>query len=652
MTPWRERWDGSSNLGWRPFPRGSLEQAVFRFLAEERWEARRTRETLSDETGAFRFEGLPESTEYLIAAESTGWAIRPFQGANQCVFPGDQVAFLASEAGEQPSGTRISFLFLLPDGTEFEEGILEIQNLGSVRGRVVSAPWRRSEPVVLEAGVHIIQARAEHRGELYCSDPVVVAVPRNENGAIALELRIAAGIYGEVLVPSESTIEDVPVYLRRVFRGQRPPSLDWSVTGKPVSRGSGFRYSFQDLPPGLYHLAATWGPRGTIAAEALVEVGEEPVRQDLELRSPEAGLGFVIRALDPGGDPVPFCASMETYQRKEARAWSGNTIDLRSAPGEDGAPRFLPTRALDSIDTREAAGWILRLFAGSYGWLCRPIDPWREREVSVRFEEPATLAVTIEGYRESKYPRGEVTLELHATLDAPDGPLEYERVAWERPDDAGRALFRIVQPGRYVLRASFDFGPQGFVVSQEAHRSTVDLRSGPNEVSVRLALLCDLVVRCPGGEEGDTLVLCRQGRVSGWSRALGEDGTAAFPGIPEGAYTLRLEGPRGGEMDVTVLGSEEVEFRPEPFTALRIRWMRQESYAAEVRLSVFDRIVGAGHALFEDPGDLERTLEASRDREQVYLLVDSWRGRRAVPVNPEKFLGGIGHTFSLVPTRR
>ena len=95
----------------------------------------------------------------------------------------------------------------------------------------------------------------------------------------------------------------------------------------------------------------------------------------------------------------------------------------------------------------------------------------------------------------------------------------------------------------------------------------VELTSGENSVRMAVPQLYGLRVLVPGAREGSRVGLSRivegeRARTGSWYSACDADGSAHFEELPAGAYVLRAQGEKRGQMRIEV-PCGDVVFEPE-----------------------------------------------------------------------------------------
>lgn len=652
---WFDKWPAPEDFGWKGLADSGHREA-FTFFVLVKSEDERKRTTLTNESGAFRFDGLSEGIPYSVQASLEGWEIPSLIGSTYSLHCGEEIQFVARRL----AAPNISVRCVLRDGREPADAHVTLLFPEAGRSSARHLEWLPSRrEFSLAPGIYLVHAEATVEGLTYRSDRMVFTIGLEPRDPIALILLPDAGpgIDCELHFAPGAPQEIIPVYVERIAT---PDEARLELGRSPravVDPAKSTHCSIDHLSPGLHYVAALWGHQGPLAAEAIVEVGDRRVDLELHLQPPDLARGFAIAAYSPEGDPLSpeggFWAVLEGIAARGQTCFVGQTIHLRTARTAEGSFRFFAERSLDSMEEEGPLTWILAVYTKEYGPLRIPFDPRKEREAHVRFQVPALPTFSIDGYAEGGYRRGELDVEINPSVESPAGRCFSGTVGYGTSDAQGRSSLGPVQPGSYQLHILFEPRPSSLQLRQRVHRSIIDLPPGANEFSVSLPPLHDLAVSCPNAQEGERITLCRRWSLSGWSIELTGERIAIFPGLPDGEYLLRMEGPNGGEMDVVLPGQETIEFRPSPFNAFVIEWIRDGSYVGEIGIESNERIVGLGAELFEEAQDFKEIIGAHRDEEEITLLLQGYDGRRrSVPASPARLLADMETGTLIRPTRR
>jgi hypothetical protein len=193
------------------------------------------------------------------------------------------------------------------------------------------------------------------------------------------------------------------------------------------------------------------------------------------------------------------------------------------------------------------------------------------RDLTVRFDHPATLEVTVRGYATSDHVGN---LQLSVALKEGGGSSSrtthfYGGYPGQPAINAeGVQSFGPLAPGTYVITVNLK--RQRWQLTPVATHEVV-LKSGTNTHSVPLPVVYTLTVTVDGAKDGATIYLSQVRKKQGTRRMYFpshrqkvKNGRAVFENLPAGEY--RLSGSGGGlkgRMTVTLPGTTTVRFAPE-----------------------------------------------------------------------------------------
>jgi hypothetical protein len=283
------------------------------------------------------------------------------------------------------------------------------------------------------------------------------------------------------------------------------------------------------------------------------------------------------------------------------------------------------------------------------------------RDLTVRFEHPATLEVTGQGYATSDLAGSlQITVSPKETGNSRRSPMHYYSGGF--PGQSGLSAegvqnFGPLAPGPYVVTVNLK--RQQWAYSPISTHDVV-LKSGPNTHSVPLPDLYPLTVTVEGAGDGTMLRISPVNR--GGSRMYFptpsqkvKNGRVEFENLPAGEYHISASGGNvKGKMTVTLPGSTTVRFVAEvQRPAYRVRITNPEGLFARAGLKSGDIVIGINGQDFTDPVLMATLMAAARKQKSAALTV--LRGLSRVIVEVDLSATGTGNAASggrLYPTTR
>ena len=307
------------------------------------------------------------------------------------------------------------------------------------------------------------------------------------------------------------------------FVGESPPpglTLHDSSLKDHARRSDGFRFSLPDLQPGRYLVGISVNWR-TILATTVVEVSDELVETTIHLPAPDPASHLEVRVYGPLGEKLRDVRFVCSYRWKGGMFSGGCVI----YPRKDGA-YFIRTPDPAEQNAAEGGTYSLKVMSEDYGSVQREFDPKSEEALVFRFEEAATLHVTLEGYVGSGH-EGKLRLALGSDR------IDRQVFAGAAGIDAeGRQQLGPVQPGDSVLV----IGVEERSLFRTVVRMPIRLRPGDNRAFVPVPQLYTLkIVGRPGERVGITAVSAEREMPA---PTIGKDGTAVVERLPAGKYEV------------------------------------------------------------------------------------------------------------------
>jgi hypothetical protein len=226
----------------------------------------------------------------------------------------------------------------------------------------------------------------------------------------------------------------------------------------------------------------------------------------------------------------------------------------------------------------------------------------KQREFEVRFRAPATLAVTVSGFKGSEHAD-----RIQLGLSRPSGKGGLSSVTGaESPDGDGNVVLGPVESGDYELVLHVRIGRHQ---TMPAVRRPVTLPAGESDLTLPMPTLHEFVV---AGEKGTQYTLKAEPDAGFWfyqSQRCGDDGRAGFGPLPAGRYVLQSSG-KSGEMVVTV-PCGEVVFKASEYNAMKVSIRDANGMLARAGLADGDLIVAIGGQEFTGQRQMQMLFAAA-----------------------------------------
>jgi hypothetical protein len=242
------------------------------------------------------------------------------------------------------------------------------------------------------------------------------------------------------------------------------------------------------------------------------------------------------------------------------------------------------------------------------------------RELTIRFEEPGRLTVTVAGYVGSGY---EDAIDVELSRVEADGEVSRGGVGPGRAriDEEGRWTKDAVAPGDYRIELHVRSGDHSaWTVSS----TPVTIRPGENTKTVALPRLHTLTVLTEDLPASARLRISSVGegpRIGGGMPRSPTEGKVVFRGLPAGRYTVRTFGRGDAQMTVTLPGPSVVKFVAEEVNAISVRITDPDGLFARAGLRTGDLIVGIDGAEFDSMRKMYARMILAAEEGPVKLLV-------------------------------
>ena len=500
--------------------------------------------TISGADGRFELTGLAEAASYRVSAHHEGLEFESLFG-DQVVGVGQHVIFRARRV------VAIQVRLEHPDGSLAESGLVSVSRSGNERfydWSVESSEVRLATGRVALRGYGGSIRQADSRGGVdatLASQPLDADVSELVGGPVVLVLEPRVGIRGRV-----HDEYGVSGDWNRVRLLALPPDgeLDQEALATSLDRGyvRNGRYAFLDLQPGPYAVGLT-SRSDALLAQGTVTVVSGIAELDLVVPEPDPDAFLVAHVRGPNGAPLDDLDFGWRYRRGSSSGSSGLSASRRP----DGSYWLKPEDQFFEAWPDETS-YTLTVEHESLGDKQVELEQG-VHEIELRYAEPVTLVVQVNGYPGSGY-------ESRLVIQIVEVAADMDEQAWwhwnGRNDDGsdsfspdGEVRFEGLAPGSWEARLRFKgsgsgsrFGGMTRVLA--SGRATAE--AGEARIELSLPALHDLVVRAPMMAGKGHLQLSKPDEEGsggfqfgiGEHAAVDEDGLAVFEDLVAGDYVI------------------------------------------------------------------------------------------------------------------
>ncbi|MCB9915550.1 MAG: hypothetical protein H6828_10435 [Planctomycetes bacterium] len=581
-------------------------------------------EARSDAAGNFTLAQLGDGT-WSVNAYKEGFRLERV-GESRSVRAGDRVEYTATPVVAVPvrvlavGGAPAAKAFVVCDGGD--------------RSSRWSLRWSAEEPTLwLPAGDYELTAFSsdgngdsdrEDNDAREASQTETLALPAGaQPGEVVLTLAPRSGVRGRLLTSGLLSSDDRPTAkLMELAAGAEPNLEALADSNKSSNSWRDDSYHFYDLEPGRYVVGAarsSWS--APIVAHEVFEVTDGVLELNLTLPEADRSQMLVVHVQGPDGRPLDGVDFMFEYHK----GFGGGSRGVQAVQDrqKDWLLELPEEFREDWLAGKATTGtYGLQVEHDRYGTRTVELTPG-QLDVSVRFEEPASLVVDVPGYVGSAYV-GRVLVQC---------TNKGSRSTWFNSDDGGRvnaagsATFDKLAPGEYSLALMIEQDDAGGWRPQQRVAGT-DFKVGPGENHATLAIppLHVLVVHYADAKSGANLALRPLDRdeTDPWGRSgaeFGDDGLARFECVPAGDYELMFWGGAPKKMRVSV-PCGQVEFTPMRLDALLVTITDEGGDLAKAGFRAGDLVIGVNGAEFEgEPGNPWGELYSSKTAELTYIVL-------------------------------
>jgi hypothetical protein len=571
------------------------------------------REAVTGSEGGFTLTEIADDAEYRISAWKRGYEIRA-RPSSRKYRAGDKVELLAKPLALVPVE------IVLPAGGPPEEAKIEIR-VGTGTQR---QGWTPDEKEIgLEPGTVSIRAVGGEEGEFASEEQEVEVDVENPPSSLTFRLEARPGIRGRVTFPEGQEYSYGEVSVLRILPGKEadPQRLVREGQRKTVYSYRDGKFLFLDLPAGSYLLGLVMNRRDVVAS-ASVEVSGGMVVHDLVAPAPDPEDSVVVRAEGPDGKLVTDLYLTTGYTGPKGSG-TGVALNTRLPDGTFRVAHHVVQEEHEDPDVRH---WI-NVRSNRFGAQRVEYDRASTRELTVRFEAPATLEVTLDGYLGTEY-EGVVRLSLREASKGGSGSYysSYYGGSRQNPLSAeGKQKFGPVQPGDYVISVGLQMERYG---SRTVATVPVALKSGANRETVSLPALYTLTVLLDA-KDGSQVYIRQQGGYTSASKKV-KDGRAVFEKLAAGDYTIHAQGK---QMVVKIPGQTEVRLEGQAMNAYRVSITDPKGNMAQAGLQDGDVIIGIDDTEFEDTSQMWAAVTLAKSKKSVTLTLIRGNARHRMSVD-------------------
>lgn len=642
-------WDrNSSSLSRTPgrLEEIDLEKIVLKIVGDTHFERGTTREAVTDANGEYVVTGLPRGRRFDIDAYKRNWSFSTAPGHHRHEeLPGATVDMIGTV------GVTVPVTVAFADGSVPFKARIEWALKGDQsRGRYER--WYPHDPrILLPPGTYSLTAKSGDDNEYGSGSQEITLDLDSEPSPLSFSLKTRPGIRGRVVFPVDEEPEYGYVYLLKSAKDDESTveQLLRSENRAYAYSRNDYEFTFNDLSPGIYLVGVT-RDRRKIAAAQNVEVTETVTELNLEVPAIEAEDYVVLWVYGPDGEILKDVNVNVTY-RSDRRSTSGRTTTIKK---DDGSMWVLLESQSEHFEG-DFTEVTVQVHSSKYGSKGATRAKGDSSEITIEFQEPASLEVTVIGYEGSGY-EGLLTLSIER---AETGEIREDRrhvrtyggSSRGGIDSGGTQKFGPVEPGEYKISLALK---SSRYQQQSIAEEFATLSAGDNSAGISIPALYSLTVVASGmvGNYLDLRPLQEGSRRSSRNRIkVGESGEIVFEHLPAGDYKLSDMG-RSGEMTVSVPGQSKIEYAPVQPNAMEVRVDNPDGGLAKAGFQSGDLIIGLEGAEFESMVQMRTLLMAAMAKDEATLTVLRGRQELELKLDMKGFQDPRGMGGDIEPTTR
>ncbi|MGE3966576.1 MAG: hypothetical protein AB7I09_20950 [Planctomycetota bacterium] len=608
--------------GW---PRNAVDAEVDEYLQsalrDYRWRRASTRSAETDADGAYTLSDTNDESEYFVSGSKSG-----YQVSRQ----GGRVRGSATVDFEAVPVVGLTILVTSPDGVPEEQADIEFVLITGSHQFVTPRPWRLVDRrYEVEPGLYELSAR-NHAGT---SPKIQVQVPTPNDEPVVLQIVRRPGIQGIVHVPQDDDSRSGVWFALTPSPG---PNADIELLREPKFSSrearTPARFEHSGLTPGWWLLGVSRMAGGAPARLEVLEVRPGEITE-FEWQLPPLSEGEVVRLWPTGPDGRSLVDVQ--FQLKVQAGRSASIDHLVTWQRSDGSYAFL-RQILDA--KRETGEERFTVLASSPDYGETSVELLEaDRDVSIRFQEPARVTLQIRGVPESR-----LAGTLIAGFPAHGSRSSLSFSERSEVDGNGRCELRPIAPGDRLLTVfGGGAGPSSTGVLLVVRE--VRLLPGPQVIEVDLPRLhrVEILVEEPGVRAR----LYLKDEVRNVSVPVDTEGRATVDFLPAGEYTVRIDDSRP-PLEVHVPAAGVVVVPKLEVRALRVEVTDAAGALARAGFRSGDLIVGAEGRDFTDRSMVDAFRSLVRLRQTVTALVHRGSKVIEIPLSSEVLAASAGGTLT------
>jgi len=575
------------------------------------------REAMTDAEGNYTIGGISEEADdkYYLVAWCRAYELRQNPSVRE-IRAGSTVNFKAKSIHTIPCHVY------LPDGTMPEKASVRAYRGNGSR----SYTWYKDAPEIqLDPGDYQLQATGGE-DNIFRSEKLSVSVAKGQVPAgVELRLKDEPGVRGTVVFPPGEQNLSVQIGLLKLEDGaDTSPDRLLREGNKNYVRGSHAKFVFRDLAPGTYLVGLIFNnsvvmEHETVVVQKVMEV------VTFTLPAPEASQYVLLTITTPGGKRATDVSFRAGY-RAENHSRSGSS---RTQQMPDGVWRVFHY-PIKKEDEKPGGLHSITVTSRKYGSRTVEYNAANTQTLTVQFEEPATLTVTVAGYRGSGM---EGKISLSVTRVPKDGKNRNSSFYGSRKtglDSEGTQKFGPLSPGEYDIAVRVKQDRYRWTT---AHTVTTVLKAGENVETVTVPKLHSLTVIVDTGQDGTSFRLTSRSQSGSWyssNNKKATDGRVVFENLVAGDYTLQAWGKAQGQMKLSIPSQTTVRFEPMVFNAYKVRVRDANGTFVKAGLLEGDLLIGIDGEEFTNERTMGAMMTLAMERKNVSLLI--LRGGRRLTV--------------------
>lgn len=577
------------------------------------------REARSDAEGNYTISGISKDPEdrYYVNGYCRGFEFQQTPYVRD-IRDGATVNFTAKSIHTIPCHVY------LPDGTMPEKASINVRTGNRSRGYT----WYLDTPELqLDPGDHQLQATGGENN-IYRSEEVSVSVVKGEiPSSLEIRMKDEPGVCGKIEFPPGETNLRLQVALLKLSEGAETKPDRLLREGRKASvYGSRQNYVFRDIGAGTYLLGLIFN-RQIVIDQRTVQVGKAMITEDFTMPAPDDSQFLMLRILSPKGTPVAGVNFSVGYRSESFNGSSGS----RYQQMPDGRWRVFHY-AVKEEQKKPGGTWFVTARSQTLGSKTVEYDATNTKDLTIRFEEPAKLTVTVAGYRGSGM-EGKIRLEVRpAQKGRTTRSYGYYGRNASKLDAEGVQKFGPLAPGEHDIHVQVKGKNNRW---SGADIVTTHLKAGENSATVDLPKLYSLTVIVDGEQENASFRLSAnmKGYWYNSDTVKPKGGQVLFDNLVPGDYTLQCWGATHGTMKISIPAQSSVRFVATVYNAQKVHVKDVNGTFVKAGLRQDDLLIGIDGEEFTNQRTMQAMMTLAMERKSVSLLILRGGRRLTIPVD-------------------